>query len=1189
MQASDEDLDAHGGTTMTDRPYRLRIALPALAAAVLALNACQEQELNPLSPDIFVSPESIDFGTVSLGAPAHVELEIHNVGGGTLAVDSVLLADGTGPFVVGNYTGNIGPNEMVVVGVDLDPAELGGFQDVIEITSDDPDEPVVEVPVIVQDVIEGPAAAIAWSPSSLDYGAVPSGGALTLTVTITSVGTGDLEVSAIELQTGTSPEFTLDVNPAPVTMPPSYSEQIDVTYTPDDDVDDAGTLLIHCNDPDTPLVEIPLTGALQPAPDIELIPTQLLFGDVPIGSSVTMESEIWSLGADTLELGTLTLIAGTEFVIDVDPSGAVLDPGDSTTVTVTYTPTDMTADVGEIEIPSNDPDENPATLLLAGQHEPIPDIEVDPLSVDFGTVDVGTTSSDQVLVSNVGTGDLQVDMPVLTGSTDFAISAAQFPISIPAGGAEIVLVDYSPSDFTDDTGEITITSDDPDEPTVVVALLGAHVPAPDIDLQPTSLQFGQVMVGYDLTLSADITNVGTADLVLGTLAVVGTSEYTLTVDPSGMVLAPGNATALYVTYTPVDSGSDVATVEIPSNDPDENPVYLDLNGAELPVPDIDVDPLIYDFGAVDVFTSTNTDILVSNVGSADLDVTAVTLSGSTEFSFLSSSLPGTLGIGASTNVYVEYAPVDQTADTATLTFESDDPDEPTVTVTLTGEPAPTPDIDVDPWTVDFGDVKLGDSDTAWVTIYNVGAADLELYNISRSGDPNFSITTNPQGTTVAPGGSTLMEISFWPTAEQAYSAVIDIVSNDPFDQTVSVDVYGDGATSEIEVDPDYWDFGNVYYGCDDNVDITIRSVGSAPLTIHGYSYTTMPGQTMFLDADDLDDYLNNGWDLDPGDEIVLNLEFEPTNLMAFSGLLEINSDAANLGVAQADQDGVGVAGGSAMDNWVQVGNNQSDVLWVVDNSCSMGDEQGFLSDDFGYFYSVVSGAGVDFRIATVTTDDEDFVGTTKVISPTTPNGGAVFSSNCLVGTTGSANERGLMYGYNALTDAINGNYPNTGFWRQDAGLRVVYVSDESDQSGSWSTYLSYYQALKADPSYVILSSICGTDGYTAQSCSGPGGSAYPGTGYVDVANATGGVLASICDSDWSTALTNLAWMTVNLEDTFELTYTPITTTIEVYVNGGLVGTGWSYDAGQNAVVFSPSFIPQDGDVIQILYDYYGSC
>jgi len=307
---------------------RTKTAWALWMTAVLLLGpACNEQELAPLTPDIYVAPMEIDFGTVTIGVPSEQTLQIQNVGGGTLTVDSVLLRDGTGPFTVEAFSDTLAPDHVVELVVSLDPTELGAAEDVIEILSDDPDEDLVEVPVRVLDVVEGPVPAIAWSPSSLAWGAVPSGGEVTMLVTITSVGTGDLEVSDVSLDAGSSPEFTLLSHPAPITMPPSTSDVIEVMYAPEDEIADTGTLLIACNDPDIPLVEIPLTGELLPAPDIELVPTQLAFGQVEIGQSVTMDAEIWSLGDATLELGSLLLDAGPEFTMDTDPSGEVLLTG----------------------------------------------------------------------------------------------------------------------------------------------------------------------------------------------------------------------------------------------------------------------------------------------------------------------------------------------------------------------------------------------------------------------------------------------------------------------------------------------------------------------------------------------------------------------------------------------------------------------------------------------------------------------------------------------------------------------------------------------------------------------------------------------------------------------------------------------------------------------------------------------
>ncbi len=1171
----------------TSNPGRWSVALALGCALTLG---CNENLLQELDPDIFVSPEEVDFGTVTVGVSSQQTLAIHNVGGGTLSVDSVEMVDPAGPFSVQDFGGTLSSEDVTEVQVTFLPSELGPAEGSIRVISDDPDEAEVLVPVFAVDVLEAPTPAIAWSPSSLDWGAVPSGGAVTMSVTVSSVGTADLAMSDIYLDGSSSAEFTLETNPAPTTLAPSYTTQIDVLYTPTDEVADSGTLVILNDDPDTPQVEIPLSGEPQPAPDIELVPSQLVFGEVSMGTTVTMDAEIWSLGDVDLELGTLIPAGSSEFTMITDPGGALLAPGDHVTVTVSYTPIDLNPDTGAIEIPSNDPDEPVVTLMLAGQHEPVPDIEVDPIHVDFGLVGVGVTATETVAVTNVGTGDLTVDAPVLTGSSDFGISAAQFPAVIAPNSTELILVSCLPTDLADDTGEIAITSDDADEPLVIVTLVGAAEPAPDIDLFPTTLSFGSVMIGATSALDATISNLGTADLELGSLAVVNASEFTITVDPSFQTLGPNDTTTVQVTYAPVNAGSDTGLVEIPSNDPDENPVFLVLDGSEMPVPDIVVDPLSIDFGQVDIGHTNVHTVFVDNIGAANLDVTAVTLSGSSDFSVSSGGLPGVLVQFAQATAYVTYAPSDDVDDSATLTFASNDPDEPTVDVLLYGEPTPYPDIDVDPWTVDFGGVRINTTEYEWVTITNVGDADLEIYNCQASGDPSFFINTDPGGAVVSPGGSVQMEIGFDPHSEASYNGIAEIPSNDPDEAIVVVDLLGEGTAPAIELDPVYHYFGGALVGCPYEVDIAVKSVGSAPLELMGYTfYDSPPVGAMDIDASDLDTYLANGWDLDPGDEIIVTVSFLPDDVITYDGLLEVDSDDPNLPHAMADQQGDGVAGGTTTDNFQQQGNNWADVLWVVDNSCSMGDEQGKLGDDFSYFHSIINNAGVDYHIANVTTDDEDFQGGQSVIYPTTPNGASVFEANCNVGTNGSGTERGLKYGYDGLVKARNNQSPNQNFWRDDAGLRVVFVSDENDDSGDWNSYLSSYRAMKANPDHVILSAIVGTDGYNAVSCTGQGGGADPGDGYVEVVNATGGVLGSICDNSWSSTLTNLAWITVNLADTFTLTYVPIPNTIEVTINGVAVYGGYSYDPALNAIVFDPNYVPDDGDIVSVHYGYYGNC
>ena len=267
----------------------------------------------------------------------------------------------------------------------------------------------------------------------------------------------------------------------------------------------------------------------------------------------------------------------------------------------------------------------------------------------------------------------------------------------------------------------------------------------------------------------------------------------------------------------------------------------------------------------------------------------------------------------------------------------------------------------------------------------------------------------------------------------------------------------------------------------------------------------------------------------------------------------------------------------------------SDILFVVDNTTTMGEEQAQLGAQFPDMLTVLEATGLEYRIAVITTDDPEFQGTPTVLDPTTPDVAAEFAEACAVGTGGNEIEQGLMMGYEALDMATSQLPPNDGFFRQDALLHVVFVSDEGDQSGSWATYLANFQALKLNPDHVRLSALCGTDGQVAAGCSGSGGSADPGTGYADVALASGGILASICEEDWSASAELLGWASLALHDTFALTYEQvIPSTITVQNNGITLSQGWAYEAAINAVVFEPSYVPAVGDFIEIYYAY-GSC
>jgi len=131
--------------------------------------------------------------------------------------------------------------------------------------------------------------------------------------------------------------------------------------------------------------------------------------------------------------------------------------------------------------------------------------------------------------------------------------------------------------------------------------------------------------------------------------------------------------------------------------------------APAPEPNISVSPTSKDFGEVTVGSSSSPQTFtVSNVGTATLTITDITISGPGSEEFSMSPYPDTIPAGDSAGVNVTFSPTSTGGKSATLAVTSNDPDEATVEVSLSGTgvtaggggapsytPPPAPTIDTD--------------------------------------------------------------------------------------------------------------------------------------------------------------------------------------------------------------------------------------------------------------------------------------------------------------------------------------------------------------------------------------------------------------------------------------------------------------------------------------------------------------
>ena len=147
-----------------------------------------------------------------------------------------------------------------------------------------------------------------------------------------------------------------------------------------------------------------------------------------------------------------------------------------------------------------------------------------------------------------------------------------------------------------------------------------------------------------------------------------------------------------------------------------------------------------------------------------------------------------------------------------------------------------------------------------------------------------------------------------------------------------------------------------------------------------------------------------------------------------------------------------------------------DILFVVDDSGSMGSHQQNLSNNITSFTNEIQKNKIlDYHIGVLTSSMDDWpwstsvccgklTGSTKFVERSTPNGMRILAQQLLVGTNGSGTEMFFDPVVAALTAPLINTW-NAGFYRPDAHLAIVYITDAEDQSNSTRSAVDMYNFL----------------------------------------------------------------------------------------------------------------------------------
>jgi hypothetical protein len=470
-----------------------------------------------------------------------------------------------------------------------------------------------------------------------------------------------------------------------------------------------------------------------------------------------------------------------------------------------------------------------------------------------------------------------------------------------------------------------------------------------------------------------------------------------------------------------------------------------------------------------------------------------------------------------------------------------------------------------PAALTVADVPVGDVRSASVALENHGARAVSLVDLHIAGSSAFWMDL-PSQSLVSPGESVSVEVFYSPDA-MADRAVLEVAhrTDDAREGMLAVPLEGTGLAGVLEVVPGVLDLGGYPDGCVVQSPMTIENVGTDDVAVRQVSVV---GEG-FSVADDG----ANPW-LAPGETVEVMVEYRASEWSGTEGQLWVEHDGVG-GTLRADIVAETLPRLYTEETFRQDGPwDAVDIVFAVDGSGSMDDDTSRLADNARAFFRALHSLDLDARVVGVTRDDGCVNG--RPVS-TRDDGAEEAFARSLDGTWGVHTESLLTVSTHAL-EAADGC--NVGVFRSEARTAVVFLSDEPDQSDDpWESYVERMRAV--DP-HVVLSAIVGP---APEGCD----SAYPGHGYLEAAEATGGASVSLCAQDWSSFLELQAEVVAGSPRArFELSEPPGPGEAFVWVNGDLA-TDWWLDLEAGELVFDDDAIPGPGALIEVEYPVGTDC
>lgn len=206
------------------------------------------------TPKIGVTPASLNFGNVSVGATSSLSLAISNNGTAALTVNSIASSSAAFAAASPAMPFTVQPGALINATIRFAPTTAGAQSGTLTIASNDPASSQITVGVAGVGT-SAAAPSINTSLSTIAFGSVTVGASQSQTLTINNIGTATLSVGSISSNNSL---FTANANSVSVAAGASFN--LSVQFAPTAAGGQTGTLTLSTNDPAHPSVTVALSG-----------------------------------------------------------------------------------------------------------------------------------------------------------------------------------------------------------------------------------------------------------------------------------------------------------------------------------------------------------------------------------------------------------------------------------------------------------------------------------------------------------------------------------------------------------------------------------------------------------------------------------------------------------------------------------------------------------------------------------------------------------------------------------------------------------------------------------------------------------------------------------------------------------------------------------------------------------------